>query len=336
MAPAAQAEVTRPAAAAHEPTLAESQDTSPSAPLERTERPIERAEHLHPLLQAPTSASGVLTLLRTAVPTSFEAVGSTSTVFKMTLDAPLTAAFKAATHERPLGPVAEIAAYRLSRCLGLNTVPPAISRRVPLAALETAFVESRRGDLAEVRKRLLVDEDGLVSGAAIYWIPSLYNLGLDSAVGLRRFDRYLSQGETIPVLVRSLAGHVSTMRAFDYIIGNFDRYSGSNARGDEDGTVVFLRDHDVSLPGRVSAELRARLWSRVAPVQRFSRSFVEALRELDEACVAREFARDPGAQGGALLDPVALAAAFRRRTRVLAHVDKVIARYGEDRVLVFP
>jgi len=149
--------------------------------------------------------------LRSARPLSFTPVGSTSTVFRARLDAPIDMAFKSQTRDRPRGPVAEVAAYRIARCLGLDSVPPATLRRVPLEALRATQVPAARAQWPDIEPRVVVDPRGRVLGAAIYWVPDLRDVGIDTGEGIRQWSEWLTLGGQIPEESRSLMAYLSSM-----------------------------------------------------------------------------------------------------------------------------
>lgn len=278
----------------------------------------------------------LLELLQHSTPTRFSAVGSTSTVFRTRMDGPVDAAFKTRTKTRPFGPQAEVVAYRLARCLQVNTVPPAISRSLGLAQLAAGFSGSS-AEFAEIRQRFILGSDGQVQGAVIYWIEDLTELGLDTSEGIAAFTGWLSQGQDIPDVSRELAASISTMLLFDYVIGNLDRFSGSNAKGSADGRTVYVRDHDLAFPARLTTQREQRLHARLARAQRFSARVVTALRDFRADCLQQELAQDPAEQSGqVLLSPARWAAMSARRKQALAYVDQLIARYGAAAVLSFP
>ena len=76
----------------------------------------------------------------------------------------------------------------------------------------------------------------VVEGAAIYWIPDMHELGLDTKDGAARWARWLGQDGELPSRekYKAQAADVSTMVCFDYLIGNWDRFSGANAQGDHE------------------------------------------------------------------------------------------------------
>lgn len=282
-----------------------------------------------------TEAFLLAQLLNTA-PRSIQPVGRTATVLRLRLEGPVDAAFKAPSPERPRGPSAEIAAYRLARCLGLHNVPPVISRALPAQRVEALLVPKAKERWPELRERFGVAEGGLVRGAAIYWVPELVDVGIDKEGGLQRIGVWLSAGGELPEAQRSLAASASTMLAFDYLIGNFDRWSGDNVAGNAAASFVYMRDNDLAFGARLPEDVDARLFSYVKRSERFSRSLHAALTRLTRASFEEELARDPGAASEALLTERQLQGVFERRAKILAHIDAQIAASSEASVLMFP
>lgn len=279
------------------------------------------------------SLDGLAETLRTAAMSSLQPVGSTSTVFRARMPGPEEAAFKACTKRRPRGPASEVAAYRMARLLGLTNVPPAVSRSLPLAYLHDRLQPDARSRWPEIAQRLEV-RGGVVEGAAIHWVPRLSHLDVDRPAGMKRWKAWLRHDGEIPSESRSLAASVSTMIAFDYLIGNWDRWSGGNAKGHESGRYLYFRDHDVAFPARLQPRMHRRMIDRLLVVERFSRRFYERLKALTREHFEAELAKDPA--GAQLLSDGQIAQAFDRRRAILSHVGALIEEHGADRVLVFP
>lgn len=290
---------------------------------------------LRPFVGTDHGPDFILHRLRSGKTRSYKPVGSTSTVFKVKLAGSVNAAFKSTTSDRPNGPHAEVAAYRLSRCLGLNNVPPAILRDVPVSDIQRKLEGVKREEWAEIRDRLVVSEDKTVRTAAIYWVKGLHPLEVDSNLGMEEWTRWLSVDGQIPDESRQLAAQISTMVVWDYLIGNFDRFSGGNARGNAEGDVVYLRDHDVAFGGRLGDKIHHRILRRMLRAERFSKSFISALRALTETQYRAELARDPAWVNGELVTDRALEHLFDRRRAAISHIDSLIGIYGEQTVLAF-
>jgi hypothetical protein len=273
--------------------------------------------------------------LQRAEPASWKPVGSTATVFRARSASGPDFAFKASTRDRPRGPDAEVAAYRLARCLHLIDVPPAISREFPVARIHEGLDPRAAALWPDILARFGVPESASVRGAAIYWIPALADVGLDKRNSLERVDGFLRQGSAIEPREHRLAASVSNMLGFDYLIGNFDRWSGSNVAGNPEATFVYIRDHDLAFPPRIGDKLQRRLLDDLGHAQRFSRAFYADLQRLDRACFERELRRDPRGARGELLTPNQIADVFERRETLLSHVASLIELYGERAVLAF-
>jgi hypothetical protein len=277
----------------------------------------------------------VLDQLGHAEPLSFKPVGSTSTVFHVRFKSAVEAAFKATTGNRPHGPASEVAAYRLGRCLGLDSVPPAVSREIPAAQIHALLDPKYEARWPEIRERMGVAEDGMVRGAAIYWIPVLADLGVDRQRGLRLLHEWLRTGGELKDEKRSLAASLSTMLGFDYLIGNFDRWSGDNVLGNPQAGVVYIRDHDQAFPLGLGEHLHRRMLHDLLLAERFSRRFHASVQRLERRCLERELARDPEGRQGRLLNERQVADLMDRRQTLLSHIDALISEHGEHEVLVF-
>jgi hypothetical protein len=275
----------------------------------------------------------LLQKLGSAVPQAFKPVGSTSTVFRTRLGGGFEAAWKARTRNRPHGPASEVAAYRLARCLHLDSTPPAISRRVRVSQLRDLLDPKRAASWPQIEERLLPESDGTVRVAAIYWIPVLADVGVDRQSGRKLVGQWLGGEGAIPDGKRSLAASLSTMVAFDFLIANFDRWSGDNVAGDERGEFVYLRDHDQAFQLGLGEAVQRQMLADVARCERFSRRFYQSLRAFDRGCFERELSQDP--EGLTLLGERQMTELLDRREALLSHIETLIAEQGEARVLVF-
>ncbi|HEX7480048.1 MAG TPA: hypothetical protein VF331_19780 [Polyangiales bacterium] len=278
----------------------------------------------------------ILEQLASAATLVFRPVGSTSTVFRTTLRSTIGAAFKAATVRRPYGPQSEVASYRLARCLGLSNVPPAVLRWLPTSTLHAGLDSEHAREWPEIAQRLVIGHDDKVLGAAIYWVEGMRDTGLESSAGQARVAAWHNVALPLPQDDAGLAADASTMVAFDYLIGNWDRWSGGNVKADASGRHLYLRDHDAGLPLHLSEALHRRMLERLVQTQRFSRAFYTALRALSRETYRRELERDPGFAAAELFDTRRIAGLFDRRATLLSHISALIDEHGADQVLVFP
>ena len=259
-----------------------------------------------------------------AAPTRGKSIGHTSVVFKLGLEGDVEAAYKPRSRRGAERFRGEIAAYRLSRALGLDNVPPAYPRSFALEAL--------RGALAPAAVELLdreavAEANGEVRGAIIPWIPKLEFLPLEEAAWRTRWQGWLERGAAIPDADRPLATQISTMIVFDLVTGNWDRWSGANIGIDRaTGTLLFV-DNDGAFFDPPPAEPLARQRTELTRVRRFSRPFIDALRAMDEAALTAAFGDE--SPGHPLLPPRIVHAADERRRAALAVIDATTAREGK-------
>jgi hypothetical protein len=275
-----------------------------------------------------------LTAYATAKPLSGKSVGHTSIVYKLKLEGGLTAAYKPASSRGPTRYKGEVAAYRLGLALGLDNVPPAMPRSYPLAELRAAVgADGKSSDAgAYLAKEVLADGAGQVKGALIPWIDKLSFMAIEADPLLSEWKRWLRGDAQVPDDKVSLAGQISTLIAFDYVTGNWDRWSGGNVGYDAaTGTLLFI-DNDAAFFEVPPAGLVSVQKARLDAVGRFSKSFVMALRKLDAPGLTKAMGTDGDAP---LLSEKALAGVMTRRDATLAAIDARVAAAGADATLVF-
>lgn len=296
---------------------------------ERGARPLETSD-------LPRSGSGAIKVVDPyleGAPVSAKSIGHTSYVLKVRLDNGLVAAFKARS-KLPLGDrryKGEIAAYRMARALGLANVPVAMPRAFVAAELRRAFPTPEGAQ--DFDRRALVDGDGTIHGALIPWIQQYRELALDEGEARARWEHWLTDAE--PDLAekdRPTARALSTLLVFDYVTANWDRWSGGNVAQDgATGTLLYV-DNDGAFYESPPQEALARQLALLRRVRRFSRSFVAALRALDEGAMHDFLGSD---LEGDLLPPRVVVEADARRRTVLATIDQQIQRAGESATLAF-
>lgn len=280
----------------------------------------------------------ILRSLSTARPVSLRTVGTTSLVFKLDLEGSIDAAFKPASKRHPQGYRAEVAAFRIGRALGMDNVAPAVPRAFPRSQLDAWVPGFERAAFGKLAAEFL-ESDGQVPGVAIYWIPEMYEMGIDTGDGIRQWRRWLSQRDPDgPSRDRSklVAAQVSNMIAFDFLIGNWDRWSGANAQGDANEKHLFVRDHNVSFFEPLPVTQLTKLAQRLREVERFSGAFVRQLKALDEQSLraALTSSDDPG--GFTALTESQIAGVLDRRKTLLSYLAALIDRFEEQNVLAFP
>lgn len=287
---------------------------------------------LPPFVGTDVPQDEILEVIATARSRSFKPVGHTSVVLRMRTLARVTAAVKLRSHGLQHGYQHEIAAYRIGRLLGLDNVPPAIYRRVTWHEIKHRFYEALLDRRQSVRRRVLWDEDDSAPSAAIYWVKGLRSIGLEDT---DRWRSWVVNG-TIPEGKDALARDLSTMAVFDFLIGNWDRFSGGNLPTNRSRQRAFLRDNDRAFSAPLLSGRYGRLLEGLLDTERFSRSVVQSLAVMDEEAIRAELARDPSNETNPLLSDAQIAEVMDRRSTILTHIAALVDERGADQVLVFP
>jgi hypothetical protein len=285
-----------------------------------------------PFIGTDVDQDQLLDVISTAQSRSFKPVGHTSVVLRMRTVARVTAAMKVRSRDVPRGYQHEIAAYRIARLLGLDNVPPAIYRRVAWDEVRQRFHEDKLDQRASVRNAVVWDDDRSAPAAAIYWVKGMRSVGYENK---SQWSGWLRDAE-IPPGKEPLARDLSTMVVLDLLIGNWDRFSGGNLPSDPARRRAILRDNDRAFSTPLLARRYDALLEGLTRTERFSRSVVERLAELDEEALRHELGLDPSDASAPLLSDTQIADVFDRRATILSYIASLIEERGEARVLVFP
>jgi len=268
------------------------------------------------------SEARILEAIRSARVLGRQNVGSTSVNLHLRLEGGIDAAWKPRTTSHGESYRAEIAAYRLNRLLGLNRVPPAISRPIQRSALRLA-----------PDSPVIFDRDNTARGAAIYWVPVLRPSRIDGVEDQERWGRWLRQGRTVPPDQSQRAEEISTLLVFDFLTGNWDRWSGANVPMDAQGHLIY-RDNNGGFLEPLPRWKMEIIFSFLQRVQRFSRRFVDQVRAMTLASLRRAIANDADGTEP-LLNDAQLRAMMRRRATFLEYVDALVGIHGASEVYFF-
>lgn len=257
------------------------------------------------------------------IPKSAKSIGHTSVVFKVELSTGKKAVFKPASRRGPLRYKGEIAARRLALAFGIPNVPPAYFRTFELKTLAGAAHADE-----------VIAPAGITKGALIPWLDHLDFIALEQAPLSLEWKQWLRRGASIPDDQRRLASQISTLVAFDFVTANWDRWSGGNVGIDKStGTLLYI-DNDgafFEVPPLEGLQRNKRL---LEGIDRFSKSFVEKLRALDDDALGRAIGEE--SPGVPLLSAKAMAGVVQRRKTALAIIDAKTGDGGEDATLAFP
>jgi len=227
----------------------------------------------------------------------------------------------------------EIAAYRLGRLLGVTRIPPAITRKVR-APLIRGLLADEPDDLERFNDEAVFDNDSLVKGAFVYWVPVIHPAEVDQSHELEQWTRWLKHGAAIPPERLDLARQLSDTIAFDYVAGNWDRWSGGNVYFAADESTLLVMDNNAGFGTTFSPRIQERLDAPIAQVERYSAVFYRRLVGLNEADIRTELSHDPS--GETLLTDAQISGVLDRRETLIRRIETLAERHGHDAVLCFP
>jgi len=265
-----------------------------------------------------------------AVPQRLKSVGHTSVVFRADFGGGLRAAYKPESkrgHKRYRG---EVASYRLAKLLGLPNVIPADVHAFSRESLRAAAQGDARA--LSLLDDEVIDRKGRVYGSLVPWIDKLEFIAIDAPAERARWEKELKSGDDVPADRRALDAQISNLIVFDYLTGNWDRWSGENVGIDRASGLLLFVDNDGTffdpIPRLFEPEKKL-----LHEIDRFSRALVARLRAVSALDLADAFGDEE--PGSPLLSARVVAACEERRKEVVALVDEKIAKLGEANVLYF-
>lgn len=245
---------------------------------------------------------------------------STTLVFHCDLGDGVEIAFKPARRGEHQWWKHEVLAYRLARVLGItDRVPPAVSRRVPVSALE-GFLN---------HADLIREPDGTVRGVAVAWMPVLHHSGLHTPEARDEWTRWMFARNEIPAASRRRASQIAALIAFDYLQANFDRWNAANVAIDEHDDLVFRDNNRAWFLENLVLTDRGGLQN----IERVPAWLLPGIERATADAVRAEVRRD-GLPFARLERADYWAAYSARREALLARIRAAIAEYGRERVLL--
>lgn len=270
----------------------------------------------------------------TSTPQRGKSVGHTSVVFKIELSNGRRVAWKPNAKKVKHRYKGEIAAYRLARALGIERhVLPACARVFDRAAAKSVLTADAQRLLED---EAIVEDGEKVYGATIMWLDGLEFYELEKDPLRSDVRTWLTAGKTIPEAKVALAKAVSTLIAFDFISGNWDRYSGANVGKDKrDDTLLFI-DNDAAFMEQPPRDALARNKAMLEGTDRFSRSFVTSLRGVVDSEDRLERIFGDEAASRPLLSKTVLKMVAERGKDLLAILDAKVEKKTEAETFYFP
>ncbi len=286
-----------------------------------------------PFVGGEVDQDAILATLTERYPLRVRQVGTSSVTLRLDLSGGTSAAFKPRTGSHPRGYRAEVAAYRIARALGMDNVPPAIVRRLPRPTLEARFDGDGPAAWEGIRQEIRWDAPGVARGAMIYWVPQLRRSELDTVDGVDAVAGWLRAGEPVPDDGR--APDLAAMLALDYLIGNWDRFSGGNVSQTDAGDRLYVRDHNIAFNEPFYDARYERVRAGLERVERLPRGFVTRLQALDEAALRAALAEDPEDAVRPILSDEQIQGVLARRRALLSYIAAQIALHGAERTLAW-
>ena len=265
--------------------------------------------------------------------------GGSTVSFRVWLAGGQRALFKPQQRSEVANYRAELAAYRVSRLLGIDRVPPACGRTLPRELLQRTADAAGDPTFSNRVMTDLLGRGDQVPGAMLFWVPGM----LEPVPGTDQYAALLDLAHPLPPDQTRLAAELSSLLLFDFLNDNVDRWSGGNilqqkapAGGDAGlpGPMLFM-DNGAAFSA-LNDGLGARpddQAARLDQVQRFSPSLLRSLRGLTEDSLRRAVSDDPL---GPCLSDLQIRAMLTRRDRIIAHSDEVAAGHAESDVFPFP
>ena len=229
----------------------------------------------------------------------------------------------------------EVAFSKLAPLVGAPRVPLSVLRRLSVSRL-AGLLEAGSPEMAQaLRDEALADENGLAGGAIIEWVADLGPPLFEGESGWKQLARWLGRDGPLAGDEPMVAA-ASRMVVADYVLGNWDRFSGGNLFADASGRGLALVDNNGSF-APWSQRQHERMDGQLAACARFSASQIEQLRALDKGAVRAALAVEE-ARGvvDRVLTDAEIALLLERRDSVLHMVDAEVAARGTKAVIAFP
>ncbi|MCP4599790.1 MAG: hypothetical protein GY847_04490 [Proteobacteria bacterium] len=228
----------------------------------------------------------------------------------------------------------EVAVFRLARLLGVERVPTSTIREIPLHSL-VRFIRNRNPEEATaLEQTAYTDNKGLTRGAVIQWIDDLSPNHLETLGGIRAIKKCLAPAR-IKEDCPPIAANVSAMIVFDYVTGNWDRFSGGNIFVAANHSNLVLLDHNGTF-APWSDRQKKRMQKLLKETARFPVGLIRKLRALEAKDIEGALSEEPWHSRRRLVSLDEVGLLLSRKDTLLNHVDELIRLYGEEAVLAFP
>ncbi len=294
--------------------------------------------------------------------------GGSTVTFKFIQNGEKVAAFKPLQINKQSNYRAEIAAWRLCEMVACDfNIPYNKEIRIDYDTFNTLYSRSKSSNTAAYRAKFSEltwtkdpdDNKRYLYGTYKDWVPDFTRFPIEltsvwrswfsaekpvtqwselstalspytkNAHTKKLYTELLAQAKDLTT--EKLAAQISEVLVFDYLLGNWDRFSGVpewwgvNCQF-KDGAIVSI-DNGAGFQWGANEKVT----ERYLMVERFSRHFVENLRHLEQQNTCDMLFPNPTQQ-----DVKSCNQFFKQLNSYLTRVDALIIKYGEDAVLAFP
>jgi hypothetical protein len=227
----------------------------------------------------------------------------------------------------------EVAAFRVAKMLHIGQVPPSTLRQVkfelPVSLLEKKWPEESN----RLKETAALEHGQKMLGAIISWVDDIDKMKSEEICTRRNIRTWLELKRPLDTET-SLARDASNMVTFDYLIGNWDRFSGGNFFVSRSRKHLILLDHNSAFAS-LSTIQSDRMERFLTNIERFSKSLIYHLRKLTKSEINEHLAKEPWHGRVPLLKERDVTELLMRRDSLIRHIDQLIKTKGEDTVLAF-
>ncbi|MGM0596818.1 MAG: hypothetical protein ACQES9_07245 [Myxococcota bacterium] len=178
-------------------------------------------------------------------------------------------------------PKAEIAAFKLARLLQFNQVPPAAFRQLSESYLLELL---KKKDLKKAKrfKKEVYSGNNLITGAAVYYTEEVTNF---ESTQIHTDWLFKNSDTGLGVSQKKIAKQLGKVILFDYLIGNYDRFSGGNIMKNKVDRLLFV-DHGAGF-GAGGKWKKQKTWKLVKKLRKVPGDFIDIISQLSVIKIKR-------------------------------------------------
>ena len=227
----------------------------------------------------------------------------------------------------------EVAAFRVAEMLHIDQVPPSTLRQVKFGRLVSLLGKRWPEKSNHLKETEALEHDQKMLGAMISWVDDIDKMNSAEICTRKNVRSWLELERPLNAQTR-LAREASNMVMFDFLIGNWDRFSGGNFFVSRNRDHLILLDHNSAF-APLSTTQRDRMERFLTSIERFSKSLTHRLRKLTKSEINEHLAKEPWHGRVPLLKEHDVTELLARRDSLIRHIDHLIETKGEDAVLSF-